>query len=235
MSDMLSDISQTEKKTSILSHVSVDTTSKTGKKRGRDLQSDFLDMESCYVEIKAREKQAFSSQIYSNDIFCLVPPEQKDTVELLVRGREAKLNFDSFRRAGLIGHTEVQRKSIDGLILKVSKRRWAQLGSKSMYLFRLGGNVTALREFTALCNVETLPLKRYLLGHHLQGQAKMVKQSRKISNEELLRKMGGADALGKGFTDYAKKKFNPSQLGAISASANGCKCQASFTNFLQFF
>jgi senataxin len=37
---------------------------------------------------------------------------------------------------------------------------------------------------------------------------------------QLLNKMGGDDKLGKGFTSYAQKKFNPSQLMAISASAS---------------
>jgi hypothetical protein len=95
-----------------------------------------------------------------------------------------------------------------------------------MFLLRIGGNITALREFTALCRVETIPLKRYLLGSHLENTQKTTSDFQKtthLSNqkEALLKKMGGVQALGKGFTEYAQRKFNPSQLMAISASAHG--------------
>ena len=97
-----------------------------------------------------------------------------------------------------------------------------------MYALRIGGNITALREFTALCNVETIPLKKYLLGSHLEKAGrpnlKLKHQDdiqRPEKKEALLKRMGGVQALGKGFTDYAKNKFNPSQLMAISASAEG--------------
>ena len=38
---------------------------------------------------------------------------------------------------------------------------------------------------------------------------------------QYLKKMGGVQALGKGFTDYAHRKFNASQMTAISAAAQG--------------
>ena len=41
-----------------------------------------------------------------------------------------------------------------------------------------------------------------------------------MEKRELLKKMGGAAALGEGFTKYATDKFNPSQLGAISAASS---------------
>lgn len=41
----------------------------------------------------------------------------------------------------------------------------------------------------------------------------------RMEKEEMLKKMGGTAALGVGFTKYATKKFNPSQLGAISAAS----------------
>ena len=95
-----------------------------------------------------------------------------------------------------------------------------------MYLVKIGGNITSLREFTALCAVETIPLKRYLLGQHLEENDVRLAKARRAprpesQKQELLKKMGGVEALGKGFTDYAQKKFNPSQLTAISASAEG--------------
>jgi hypothetical protein len=111
--------------------------------------------------------------------------------------------------------------------LKVSKRKWATMGAKQMYLVRIGSNVTALREFTALCRVETLPMKRYLLGQHLQQQTQpsntktgAVVSSSSKSSQHLLDQMGGTQALGKGFIEYARRKFNASQLTAIAASAN---------------
>ena len=40
------------------------------------------------------------------------------------------------------------------------------------------------------------------------------------TTDELLERIGGSEALGKGFIDYASKKFNASQLKAIAASAH---------------
>ena len=72
-----------------------------------------------------------------------------------------------------------------------------------------------------------IPLNRYLLGQHLD-EAKQKNSATSSSlpqtaaqKDLLLQKMGGEQALGKGFTAYAQKKFNPSQLMAISASAQG--------------
>jgi hypothetical protein len=107
--------------------------------------------------------------------------------------------------------------------VKVSKRKWAQIGQANMIAVPWkGGNVTALREFTALCRMETLPLKRYLLGQHLaNGNTNHRKQEyHRLSSQQLLNEMGGREALGKGFVEYATKKFNNSQLTAIAASAN---------------
>jgi hypothetical protein len=41
----------------------------------------------------------------------------------------------------------------------------------------------------------------------------------KRAKRDILSMMGGPSALGKGFAEYASRKFNLSQLGAISASA----------------
>ena len=41
----------------------------------------------------------------------------------------------------------------------------------------------------------------------------------KQAKKEILQKMGGPISLGKGFVDYARHKFNLSQLKSISASA----------------
>jgi hypothetical protein len=64
------------------------------------------------------------------------------------------------------------RTTAKRLTLKVSKQKWSKIGSSlssssdgtEMYLLKLGSNITALREFTALCRVEQLSMKRFLLA-----------------------------------------------------------------------
>jgi len=228
MSEFMTNFSQQGSRANIFIPVDVETTWKSGGgRKDRSLHMDLIDIDSCCVKLITRDRNKASGQFFANDVFCLMPTECKDTVELLLNGKQVADTDNSFKRFCLIGHTEVQRKEINGLILKVSKRKWAQVGSSSMYLLRIGGNITALREFTALCSVETLPLKRYLLGHHLTGSGKSDMSSSSkdgvIQKEALLEKMGGVQALGRGFTEYAQQKFNPSQLMAISASSHGCK------------
>ena len=88
-----------------------------------------------------------------------------------------------------------------------------------MYLIRIGSNVTALREFTALCGVDTLPMKQFLLGQHLEKAEHRRKLSRHQPLEQLLEQMGG-EKLGDGFLQYTAQKFNPSQITAIAAAAH---------------
>ncbi|VEU37291.1 unnamed protein product [Pseudo-nitzschia multistriata] len=199
---------------------------------------------------------------FPHDICCLVPVEKKDLVEnLLFRGSGGgrqgggpKLAAEDpesevFRHACIVGHTEAHRNDLHGLVLRVSKRKWARVGSSGgkagsggsqMYFFKIGCNITALREFTALSSVDTIPLKSYLFGTDLRAAGKQngdeAKPSerkkartggngrpdpRRSNKDSLLRRMGGVEALGKGFTEYARRKFNPSQLTAISASSQG--------------
>ena len=40
-----------------------------------------------------------------------------------------------------------------------------------------------------------------------------------LAKKEILSKIGGTSALGKGFAEHASQKYNLSQLGAIAASA----------------
>jgi hypothetical protein len=210
--------------------VDVETTWKSGGYKKNDLHStELISFDSCHVMIKTKERgDGGHLQFFTHDMCCLIPVEHKDTVERLLRGGLVVNNAaDSFKKYGMIGHTESSRKELNGLILKVSKRRWTLLGKSEMFLLKIGSNITALREFTALCAVETIPLKRYLLGHHLENSDKSVSHLTQEANsssrkkQELLNKMGGVEALGKGFTEYAQQKFNPSQLMAISASAKG--------------
>ena len=102
-----------------------------------------------------------------------------------------------------------------------------------MCLVNIGSNITALREFNALCCVPSIPLLKYVLGKDLvvngddkmesDGSEERTKQPRQPkttkSKANMMQRMGGSSALGKGFVAYAKEKFNPSQLLAISASA----------------
>jgi hypothetical protein len=227
--------------------VDVDTTWKTGHRHDSNIHSELTDIsDSCKVMIKTKNRGDGSKmQFLPHDICCLVTVEKKDLVESLLRGQQRSNNSnkmndhtsngqdDAFQNACLVGHTVVHRNSLNGLILQVSKRKWAKVGMKEMYLVRIGSNVTALREYTALCNVHVTPLNKYLLGQRLaeSKRASYVGQSRQLLRNidisdpnhklELLKNMGGVEALGKGFTQYINRKFNPSQLMAISASSEG--------------
>jgi senataxin len=246
LSEVMTECGQMNPRNSPFLLVDVDTTWKTGNRHDRQIHSELSDIQdSCQVMIKTKNRdQGSKMQFFPHDICCLVTVEKKDLVENLLRGRKQNLNKNNdcnsssgdspaFQKACLVGHTESHRSSVHGLILKVSKRRWAQIGTKEMYLLRIGSNVTALREYTALCNVDLNPLKKFLLGQHLDKSkhdiyGKKDRQSLKNLDssdpnhkQKLLKKMGGVEALGKGFTQYVQQKFNPSQLMAISASSEG--------------
>jgi senataxin len=230
LSDVLTETAQNSNRRPPLLIVNVETTWKGGsRKKDQGLHTDLMTIDSCNVLIKTKHRgDGGSLQFFTHDVCCLIPVAHKDIVERLLRGGEVKTDTigDSFRKYAIVGHTEVSRKEVNGLIIKVSKRKWAQVGNAEMYLLKIGGNITSLREFTALCAVETIPLKRYLLGQHLEEKDIRLANARRAprpesQKQELLKKMGGVEALGKGFTEYAQKKFNPSQLTAISASAQG--------------
>jgi len=264
--------------------VNVETTWKTGRNNmgsipGPDYFSDIID--SCQVILKIPENQGRNNlhdrlKFFPHDICCLVPVDRKDVIENLLfrtnrgdqrRGKKLYLaedaDSDVFKHGCIVGHTETHRSQVHGLILKVSKRKWAQVGtgksSGEMYLLRIGSNITALREFTALSRVDAIPLKHYMFGTHINSNirkknensdqcvnveladqnARYTKRKRPNKSstslqdgdnnsdlqhnnkETLIKMMGGVNALGKGFTEYAQKKFNPSQLCAISASSKG--------------
>lgn len=177
-----------------------------------------LDCLIVIVRAKVRSNENF---FHANDACLLVPEKHGDAVQKLFTSNQIPPD-KSWRKCALIGHTDFQRKSLDGLQLKVSKKWWATIHeseSDEWRLLKIGCNITALREFTALCHMDTIPLKKYLLGQHLEGKAAS-KALSTLTKTQLLNKMGGDDKLGKGFTAYAQHKFNPSQLMAISASAS---------------
>lgn len=167
-----------------------------------------------------RDKEKF----YPNDSCLLVPEKHAEAVKAVFKSNQNAAAADqSWRKYALLGHTEFMRNSIDGLQLKVSKKWWATVSDSSSdlwVLLKIGCNITALREFTALCRMETIPLKRSLLGQDLEeGSAKLENSQRSSTKAELLNKMGGVSKLGKGFAMYAQKKFNASQMQAIASSA----------------
>ena len=141
-------------------------------------------------------------------------------------------------RFGIVGHIEYTRKSVDGLTIQVSRELWKECGTSEMVLLKLGCNITSLREFTALCRMDSIPLLDYILGNKMPSSSKQQSLiAQKMSNDmddydmidpsvevkhakkEILSSMGGSSTLGMGFAEFASHKFNLSQLGAISASA----------------
>jgi hypothetical protein len=136
-------------------------------------------------------------------------------------------------RFGIVGYIEYGRRSIEGLTIHVSKDLWSNIGKSEMVLIKLGCNITSLREFTALCRMDSIPLSEYILGGKMSsknstlgGMAKLQRKNtvdtlsdEHLEKKDILSMMGGSSALGKGFAEYASQKFNLSQLGAISASA----------------
>ena len=142
---------------------------------------------------------------------------------------------DHFTIQCIVGHTEFSRRTIDGLQVKVSRKRWLQYSSSFsssssynrnsipptntgiMFLIKLGANITALREFTALSRVDTMPLLPFLLN--IQPTHIVLNNGNHRHPKELLASMGGKEALGKGFVAYLERKYNSSQIAAISAAA----------------
>lgn len=137
---------------------------------------------------------------------------------------------------GCVGVVEYGRKSVEGLLVKVSRKFWLQLttGKKGepMVILKLGCNVTNMREFSALCRVNSLPLLPYLLCKKLTTAKDPLDElsatltvndfrTQESMKKGFINEKDGMTELGEGFNKYAKEKFNSSQLGAISAAVNG--------------
>ena len=140
------------------------------------------------------------------------------------------------RRAGIVGQAEHARRTVEGLCVRVSRRHWAASGRHTMCLLNAGCNVTALREYNALCRMEAIPLADHIVGAAAtkvkgdgdgdgdgdgKGEGSPAGPVASSSADGMLLSMGGSSALGKGFASYAKARFNPSQLSAISSSVSG--------------
>jgi hypothetical protein len=129
---------------------------------------DSSTLDSVTVQASRKEEEVKQMSFMANDLCVLIPAEEsRDRVELALLRGDAE---SSLRKHGLVGHVEFCRDSLDGLLLKVSKRWWATVGMEDMYLWKLGSNITALRVFAALCRVESIPKQRNQNhGERLQG------------------------------------------------------------------
>ena len=176
-----------------------------------------------FVSVHTRERNIAIGSFMANDLVVLIQTQHQHVLRSILRGTavpvDATDSATAFAGISLVGHTEVSRRELNGLVLKVSKRKWATTGKKQMYLVKVGANITALREFTSLCCIDRLPMKSFLLGQHLEREENRRKLSRNQSKEMLLQQMGG-ELLGDGFLQYAGAKFNQSQLTAIAAAAH---------------
>lgn len=126
VSEVLTGSGQRDNSKSQFILVEVETTWKSGRK-ARGLHTDLMDTDACHVQLKAKER--CSLQFHCHDICGLVPVEKKDMVEVMLRGRQSDKSSvngfeDSLSQFCMIGHSETQRKELNGLILKVSKRKW---------------------------------------------------------------------------------------------------------------
>jgi len=140
-------------------------------------------------------------------------------VELALRGIAFDAGSDSSTshltqltkgRFGFIGRALNHRSSsVDGLLVRVSQKLWAQFSSlNELFVIKIGSNVTAVREFNALMRVDKLPLNKYLLG----GKVAIEQDGQQPKGKVL-------DELPIGFQTFLKSKANSSQLDAISAAA----------------
>lgn len=78
----------------------------------------------------------------------------------------------------------------------------------------------AIREYKALCNINEMPLARYILSaKEQQNQMSSLSTSTKTARDNPLSEYGGRNALGIGFRIFVKSKFNNSQQEAINTAA----------------
>jgi senataxin len=130
---------------------------------------------------------------------------------------------------------------VDGLKVRISRQQWMKFCTgvklEELYLWNLGGNVTSAREFAALCRLNTFSMLPYILCRKMTkakdsldllsdsicgeltaaGVGMMNEES--LQKDDYLKKLGGNAALGEGFVNRVRQKFNVSQLGAISSAA----------------
>lgn len=175
---------------------------------------------------------SFERTFLANDVICLVCEEKTiwdGAKGVLLDKEKGQSSSEGDAPCCIVGHIEHTRRSIENLVITISRKIWKQIGRGEMTLLKIGCNITSLREFTALCRMDRLPLADYILCNKMNVEednegscvvnGHLDPEKEKQAKKEVLQKMGGPIALGKGFVDYARQKFNLSQLKGISASA----------------
>jgi len=163
------------------------------------------------VIVRLKRGAGIGCQIFPNDLLLFSPTVS--AVERALRGIAFDTGNDSSLtkgRFGFIGRALNHRSSsVDGLLVRVSQKLWAQFSSlKELFVIKVGSNITAVREFNALMRVDKLPLNKYLLDGKMATKQDGQQQKGKILDE-----------LPMGFQKFLKSKANSSQLDAISAAA----------------
>ena len=117
-------------------------------------------------------------QFIANDIVLLMKKEKyiwdasKGTLLEQNNNNQQQQKTQHQSRFGIVGHIEYTRKSVDGLTIQVSRELWKECGTSEMVLLKLGCNITSLREFTALCRMDSIPLLDYILGNKMPSSSK---------------------------------------------------------------
>jgi senataxin len=234
LSEIFSDLQQQQQHKKNLFYISV-----LGEPLRIDVGS-YTDYVRLQFKLPKEEQPQHLRQNSMNDINTI--SFKPNDLVLIVRNSKALNQILSASRneraMGLIGTCEnFKSGTAEGLVVKVSRKLWAAKYSseestssdlssyqqyQELYLVPLKAkNVTSLREFQALCRVKDVPLLPILLAGKEDGQFNTSSENeiRRKNKAELLEEMGGVNALGKGFASYAEKKFNESQLEAVSAAS----------------
>jgi senataxin len=181
---------------------------------------------SIVLHIKPSNATNTTRSVSTNDLLLFV--HQASAIERAVRGMfdgESGNQELQKGRFGFVGHALNNRsRSLDGLLVRVSKKYWIQFDSLTeMIVVQIGSNVTALREFNALSRVDSIPLTKYFLDGKKTIQKSNVSSSTidKGSDEKSIDPLPVSDnLLPAGFQNFITSKMNSSQQDAITASAS---------------
>jgi len=188
----------------------------TSARSSSDYEGESAPMEPTVI-VRLKRGASIGCQVFPNDLLLFSPTSS--AVELALRGIAFDAGSDSSAshltqltkgRFGFIGRALNHRSSsVDGLLVRVSQKLWAQFSSlNEMFVIKIGSNVTAVREFNALMRVDKLPLNKYLMGRKMATEQDGQQPKGKVLDE-----------LPIGFQTFLKSKANSSQLDAISAAA----------------
>ena len=124
-------------------------------------------------------------KLMANDVVLLVKKES-----YLWEAAKGRLAAAASCKFGLVGHVEHTRRSMEGLTIRMSREFWSEiLGGNNgkigteMVLLKLGSNITSLREFTALCRMDSIPLLDYILGGKMNSKTCNVASSGSVAND----------------------------------------------------